>query len=243
MQPVSSFNSNLSIAIATVGGAGVGKTTLGLRLFPKTYANVSDLNFKSGLDYLTKIGELSNVVGYDTPLVRPDGTPVPANQRYDLFWKQVNGATKNPLIDTIFIDSGTFVEDILKAKICNATSDAAIRLSGYDQWGSLALTWKALIMELRQSGKKIIFSFHEEKEKDESDQIFKYKIAVDGKTAAKIPALFSDVWRCEIQETNGKHAWMVRTLGNVRQEHLKNTFSLPAVLPADELVKLVRAKV
>ena len=52
MQSITEFNSNLSRAILLTGGAGAGKTVLGLRLFPKTYAFVADLNFQSGLDYL-----------------------------------------------------------------------------------------------------------------------------------------------------------------------------------------------
>lgn len=239
MQPITSFNSNLGTAILLVGGAGSGKTALGCRLFPKTYVNVTDLNFESAKRYLEKLNLLGNVVGYDTPYTDAAGKKVPANQRYDLFMKQLSAAEADPSVDAIFLDSATFLEDIIKAKICNATSDAAIKLTGFEQWGQLVLTWKSIVMQLRQSGKKLIMSAHETKEKDESDQIFKYQIAVDGSIRGKFPALFSDVWRCEVAEVNGKHTWNVRTLGNVRQEHLKNTYGLPGVTLADDLVKQI----
>ena len=66
MQKIEEFKPSLGTAILIVGGAGVGKTTLGMRLVKGTYVFVSDLNFSSGLDYLKKIGGLEGVIGYDT---------------------------------------------------------------------------------------------------------------------------------------------------------------------------------
>lgn len=240
MQPIASFNSNLSTAILISGSAGGGKTSLAMRLFPRTYLFVADLNFESGLRYAKKINCLSNIVGFDTANPDENGKPVPASQRYDRMFRLVNAAISDPNIDVIVLDSATFIEDIIKAKICNAASDAAIKLEGFAQWGTLVMTWKGLIMQARQSGKKIILIVHETKEKDESDMIYKYQLAVDGSIRGKLPALFSDVWRCEVAESNGKHTWNVRTLGNIRQDYLKNTYGLPGVLTADELVKQVQ---
>jgi hypothetical protein len=242
MQPLSSFNSNLSTAIALTGGAGAGKTSLALRLFPKTYVFVADLNFKSGLDFLEQGQEKGNVIGFDTASPDENGQIVAPLNRYKRMLDKVGAALKDPQVDCVVLDSATFIEDILKAKIVNAQTDAAVRLEGFKQWGDLVLLWKSLIMDLRQSGKKSIMTFHENKEKDESDQIFKYQLAVDGSIRGKIPAYFSDVWRCEVAENMGKHTWQVRTLSNARQEHLKNTFGFPGVITADELVKKVKER-
>lgn len=240
MQPITSFNENVGTAILLSGPPGAGKTVLGCRLFPRTYVVVADLNFRSGLTYLTKVGEISNIVGYDTPSIDDQGKVLPANLWYDKMFKGINEACNNPDVDAIFVDSVTFVEDIIKAKICAAANPAMIKFSGFEQWGTYLITWKSLILQMRQSGKKIIFSAHEEKEKDAADQIYKFGIAVDGKMKSKFGAFFSDVWRCEVQEPSpGKHAWMVRTLGNVQHE-LKNTFGLPAMLSQDDLVKKIR---
>lgn len=240
MQPISAFNSNLGTAILLIGPAGGGKTALGCRLFPKTYVFVADLNFESGKRYLEKIGQLGNIVGFDTGAVDETGKPIATASRYDRMFKCLNEAAKNPDVDTIFLDSATFIEDYIKAKICMAANDAMIKLKDFDQWGAYLVTWKGLIMGLRQSGKKLIVSAHETKEKDESDGIYKYQIALDGQIRSKFPAIFSDVWRCEVAEANNVHAWMVRALGNVRHE-LKNTYGLPALSKADEVVKLIQA--
>lgn len=239
MQDIKTFNSNLGTAILLAGSAGSGKTSLGMRLFPKTYVHVSDFNFESGKRYLEKIGQLQNVVGFDYGAM-DEGKVIPPNVRYDKMFARINAASKDPNVDAIFIDSATFIEDYIKAKICGAASETAIKLSGYDQWGTLLITWKGLITELRLSGKKLIMAIHETKEKDDSDQIFKTQLAVDGQIRGKFPALFSDVWHCEVAEATGKHTWNVRTLGNIRLDFLKNTYGLPGVLLADEVVKLVR---
>lgn len=241
MQTLDKFNSNLGTAILLCGGAGAGKTALGMRLFPKTWVYVADLNFESGKRYLQQIGQTANVVGFDLASPDESGKVIVPNARYDRMLRVIDEAIKSPLVETIFLDSATFIEDVIKAKICGATTEAAIRLEGFTHWGNLVLCWKSLIMQLRQSGKRIIMSSHETKEKDESDGVFRYQIAVDGSIRGKFPALFSDVWRCEVAENNNTHKWMVRTLGNARQEHLKNTYSLPGILSADELVLKVRS--
>lgn len=242
MQPISSYNSNLGTAILLVGGAGSGKTVLGCRLFPKTYVFVADPNFASGKRYLEKIGETSNVVGFDNGLVDETGKAIPTIQRYDKMFACINKATSDPAADCIFLDSATFIEDYIKAKICSATTDDKIKLQNFDQWGAYMLTWKGLITGIRQSGKKFIVAAHEKKERDESDGIWKYTIALDGQIRDKFPGMMSDVWRCEIVEANNKHTWTVRTLGNVRQEHLKNNYGFEGVMNADDVVKKVRAQ-
>lgn len=239
MQNLNTFNSNLGTAILLLGPPGSGKTVLGCRLFPKTYVIVADLNFASGLRYLQKTGETSNVVGFDTVGVDETGKKVVPNQRYDRMFNLLNTAVANPAIDCIFVDSITLVEDYIKAKICGATTENAIKLEGFPAWGNYLITWKGLIYQLRESGKKIIFSAHEEYEMDKLSGIPKYKIMVDGKIQGKFGGLFSDVWRCEVEENLGKHVWRVRTLGDARHE-LKNNFDLPAVMLQDDLVKKMR---
>lgn len=240
MRNVSSYNSNLGTAILLVGGAGSGKTSTGLRLFRKTYVLVADPNFASGLRYIESLKKSDNVVGYDNALLDSNDKPIAANQRYDHCFRCLSEAAKDPNVDAIFIDSATFMEDIIKAKICGAAKDEQIKLSNYDQWGALMLTWKSLIMQLRSTGKKLLMACHEKKDKDESDGIWKSQIAVDGQIREKFPALFSDVWRLQVKETGGKHFWQCQTLGNVRQDFLKNTYGFPGEMPVDQVIEQVQ---
>jgi hypothetical protein len=246
MQNINQYNPNLGTAILLVGGAGVGKTSLGMRLVKGTYIFAADPNLQSGIDYLKKISALDgNIVGYDLPFLDDEGKPVPVVSQYQRMLTKLSIAIQEDKVKAILLESAMFIEDVIKAKICNAPNAAAIKLSGYDQWGSLVLAWKSIIYQLRQSGKILIMTAHEGKERDESDSIYKYQIAVDGSIREKFPAMFSDVWRCEIQENLGQHTWNVRMLGNARQEHLKRSSKfadLKPVVTQDELVSICKQR-
>lgn len=243
MLDISEYNSNLGTAILITGGAGTGKTSMGLRLFRNVYCFVADPNFKSGVKYLEQLKLSGNIVGFNYAHIGEDKKELSVALRYAHMLKCLNDAEASPKVETIFLDSATFVEDIIKARICLAKDEGSIKLEGFAQWGQLMLYWKQLIMGLRTSGKKIIMSAHENKEQDESDKVYKYQIAVDGQIRSKFPAIFSDVIRCEINEPQiNQPRRQVRPLGNTRFEYLKNTYGLNAVLDADEFVKIVQAK-
>lgn len=239
MKPISEFSPAFGTAILLIGPMGSGKTTLAARLFPKTYVCVTDQNLQSALTYLRKIKEDGNIIGFDTPAIGPDGKPLLANAIYDAMWKALTDASIDPTVETMVNDSLTFIEQIIKAKICGALKEENIKIEGYGQWTNVVMCWRALISGLRKSGKRQIFICHDQMEKDEQG-ICRFGPALDGRIANLLGCLVSDVWRCEVEEKLGKHTWMVRTLGNTSHA-LKNTFGLPAYLPQDELVKLVRA--
>lgn len=245
MQPISAFNSNLGTAIGLVGQAGSGKTALGMRLFPKTAVIVFDFNFQSGLRYLEKLGKLSNIVGFDTVTVdSKTGSAFAPNLWYDRFFKIADEMTKDPSIDHIFVDGASGITESIIAKIVGATTPAAIQIVGgkesFQKWGTVGVTWRGLISQLRTSGKKLSLAIHESKNQDESDSIWKYEFLIPGQTKDLLPNILSDVWRTEVIETAGKHEWRVRTLPDIRHENLKNTYGLPAVLSADEVVKKIQ---
>jgi hypothetical protein len=244
MQNIKDFNENYGTAIGLVGPAGSGKTVLGMRLFPKTYVIVADLNFKSGLRYLEKIGELSKIVGFDTINVDETGKKIPPLHRYDRFFKCINDAVARPEVDAVFVDGATQVTQFIIAKIVQAQTEEQIQIQGgkdsWPKWGTVGVTWRGLVSQLRTTGKKFVLAIHESKNQDESDQIWKHELLIPGQTKDLLPNLMSDIWRTEVKETSGKHEWMVRTLPNIRMEHLKNTYSLPALLTQDELVKQIK---
>lgn len=245
MQPISSFNSNLGTAIGLVGQAGSGKTVLGMRLFPKTAVVVFDFNFQSGKRYCEKIGCLSNIVGFETVTVdSKTGTPFSPNLWYDRFFKIVDDMTKDPSVDHIFIDGASGITDAIIAKIVGATNLAAIQIVGgkdsWPKWGTVGVTWRGLISQLRTTGKKVSVAIHESKNQDASDSIWKYELLIPGQTKDLLPNIMSDIWRTEVVESAGKHIWQVRTLPDIRHENLKNTYGLPAVLSADECVKKIQ---
>lgn len=248
MPTIDKFNDNYGTAIAIVGPAGSGKTVLGMRLYPKTWVIVGDLNFKSGLDYTKKINEIGNIVGYDTIVVDDEGKRIPPNQRYDRFWKVFNEAATNPAVDAIFVDGSTDVTQWIIAKIMNATQDAQVIIpaakDSWGKWGIVGVTWRGLVSQVRTSGKKFILACHEQKAQDESDSIWKHELLIPGQTKDMLPNLMSDVWRTEVKEEGQRHLWNVRLLPNVRIDFLKSP-SVPksdveSVLLQDEVVRRMR---
>lgn len=244
MQNISTFNSNLGTAIGLVGPAGSGKTVLGMRLFPKTYVIVGDLNFQSGKRYLEKIGGLENIVGFDTIDVDETGKKIAPLNRYDRFWKCLNAAASDPSVDAIFVDGATQVTQYIIAKIVMAQTEEQIQISGgkdsWPKWGTVGVTWRGLIAQIRTTGKKFILAIHESKNQDQSDQIWKHELLIPGQTKDLLPNLMSDVWRTEVREVGMKHEWMLRTLPNIRMEFLKNTYGMPGLLSQDEAIRMVR---
>jgi hypothetical protein len=247
MQPISSFNSNLGTAIAIVGPAGSGKTVLGMRLFPKTYVVVLDLNFQSGKRYLEKLNKLTNVIGFDTISVDETGKPVIPQNRYDRLFQKLNAAASDPSIDAIFVDGATQITECIMAKLVGATKESEIQIKGgkdsWPLWGTLGVTWRGLISQLRTTGKKLVLAVHEQKNQDESDKIWKHELLIPGQTKDMLPNLMSDVWRTEVEEK-------VRTITSGWCERCQisvwNSSRTPTVfrhgLPADELVQKIQAR-
>lgn len=245
MQPISSFNSNLGTAIGIVGPAGSGKTVLGMRLFPKTYVIVGDLNFQSGKRYLEKINALTNIVGFDTLAVDEKGEKVKPFLRYDRFFKCLSTAAEDPNVDAIFVDGATQITEIIIAKIVSAQREEDIQIAGgkdsWPKWGTVGVTWRGLISQIRTTGKKFVLAIHEQKNKDESDQIWKHELLIPGQTKDMLPNLMSDIWRTEVHKEGQNHKWMVRMLPEpFKIEFLKNNYGLPMLLPADEVVSRIQ---
>ncbi len=248
MPTIDKFNDNFGTALGIIGPAGSGKTVLGMRLYPKTWVIVGDLNFKSGLDYLRSKNELGGIVGFNTISIDDEGNRVQPNLRYDRLWKCLDEATKKPEVDAIFVDGATQVTESIIAKIVSATQDNQIIIpstkESFARWGMVGVTWRGLVSQLRTSGKKLIMAVHESKNLDESDSIWKYELLIPGQTKDMLPNLMSDMIRTEVKETLGKHEWNVRLLPNVRMEFLKSP-SIPkvgteSVILQDELVRRVR---
>jgi len=242
MQPISTFNPALGCAVALIGPPGGGKSVLGCRLFPKTYVLVSDLNFPSAIRHLTKIGELNNVVGFDATDVDEKGAVVPLQQRYPRVIKCLNDATQSADVETIFLDSATFLADIFMAKLTLSSRIDDITW-GKEKASDYLRIWRSIINQLRTSGKRLIVSMHERVAKDALDDVLRNQINLWGALRDNLPYMVSDMWRCEAQLPNlptGKHEYKVRVLGDSRNR-LKNNFGFEqAVYSQDELVKLVR---
>lgn len=246
MQPISSFNSNLGTAILLLGPAGAGKSVLAARLFPKTYIFVSDMNFESAKRYLDRTKQLDNVVGIDVADVdQTTNLPRPLNQRYAFMIKCLDEAEKDPKVETIVIDSATFIADYIMAKLTLASSIDTIPWNK-DKGSEYLRTWRYIINSIRSSGKRFIMTAHEKVAKGVLDDILHNQINLWGGIRDNIGAYMSDIWRCEVSNSglpNAKSEYKVRVIGNT-QNKLKNNFGWEeSLIQSDELVKRVRTSI
>lgn len=228
MQPIETYNPNQSTSIILQGPPGAGKTTLACQ-FPHPYVFDADLNLGGTLRWLRE-QKLNLPVGYDQGDVDENGKEVPPTNR----WLRMNTCLKtvfaDPTVETVILDSCTKISDYIIAEIKRQYGVQQITIQ---QWGIYLEMWKLLISQVRAQRKLSIFICHERPEKDDVDGIIKYFLALPGQIGNIFGGLVSDVWRCEVQESQGKHTWQVVTLPNIRVQ-LKNSLGLPAKFSADQ---------
>jgi len=240
MQTIDQYSSSQSSGILIQGPPGSGKTTLACQ-FPAPYVLDCDLNLKGTIKYL-KANKLPLPVGFDTIDFDDKGKEVPIAQAYARVAKCLKEAINCPEIKTIIVDGTTRLSDYILADIMRVQNITQMRIQ---DWGSYLATWKKFITEMRsacfKAGKTFVLIAHERPEKDDVDGVIKYFINLPGQIAPLLGGMMSDVWRCEVEERAGKHAWKVRTLPSVRAD-LKNSMGLPASFNAtvEELTKLLK---
>jgi len=240
MQPITSYQPNLSVAVLIQGPPGSGKTTLACQ-FPRPYVLDCDLNM-SGMIRYCKANNLQLPVGYDTVDIDEEGKPVgiivagqceDKGQRYARLAAKLSAAAADPNIDTLIIDSVTKVSDYIIAEVMRQGQVSEMRIQ---DWGKYLYVWKTLITRVRQTRKISVWIGHERPDKDELDGIMRYFLNLPGQIASIFGGMVSDVWHTEVEEKLGKHSWLVRTLPNTRHSGLKHSIDLPPLSVVDSKI-------
>lgn len=241
MPLISEYSSSHNhLRLVLQGPSGTGKSCIAAQ-FPKPWIFDLDVKLRSALLYL-KRNNLALPVGYDRVDINEydkdeTGQPKPIDkmQRFLHFDKLLIAANNNPLVETIVLDSATFLIDILINEVLrqqNKTKMADFK-DGRQFWIFFGPFCRNFFSTLAQFHKHVVLIAHEKTNKNSEGAIV-YPIKVDwpGKDGEKIGAFFDCVWRAEVDKIpNGpgqvKYNWKIRTKPEGMYE-LNDTLDMPS---------------
>jgi len=229
MQKIETYDtSNRFLRVLLQGPPKSGKTVLACQV-PRAYVIDLDVNLGGPLRFMRE-NKLPLPVGYDVIDKDETGKDVPPPLRYTRLTKLLEAAEKDDSIDTIILDSGTMLTDIIVAETLRVQNKAAMTKQ---EWGFFFNASKTFFSRLTQARKHIVIPVHEKINKDKDGSVV-YPIEINwpGQFGSVIGAFVTDIWRCETKTVAGKlpgsteYTWYVRTMPNY-QFKLGNSLGLP----------------
>lgn len=227
MLSIDKYQNNRFARILIQGPPGGTKSTTAYQ-FPNCHVIDFDVNMRGPLDYL-KSHKLSLPLSFSTIDRDDDGNLIPVPARYARLDSELQKVQANDAIQTVVLDSATNMVDVMVAETLRKQSKTAM---SKQEWGFFFTYSKQLMGILTQMRKHIIVIAHEKsRKKEDGSIILPYKIAWPGQFGEIMGAFFSDVWRCEIEETpsgmSSTYKAIIRTMPTYQYE-LKNSLELPA---------------
>lgn len=248
MTPISAYQQQDNfLRLLLQGPPGSRKTSLAC-YFPKPYIVDMDKNLWGVISYHTK-HNLPIPVGYDHVDRKADGTPIgnligavgaeavqrQLAPRYERLNELLIAAQTNPAIDTIVLDSGTILAELLLAY---TAVKQGFPKDGRQLFGFFLQNGKQLINTLMQMRKHTVLIVHEKIDQDPMNGgTLQYRVAWPGQLADFMGAYFTNVWRSEIKRegfgSTAKYSQILRTMQDSQFYGLKNNMDLPAEFAFD----------
>ena len=197
MKQGTTYNRDQAFALLLIGLPKSGKTIIGTS-FPNVFVLDLDLNLNGALSHHGD--EMGNFF-FDDLSDEPN-----QDKRWTASHKALVEACKSDEVDTVFVDGLTVLAQLLQMHILanskkgNGMDDLVIageKVMNRAQWGPFKNLMTKIIMMCRASGKKLIFSCHEDTITDKNGAVLSYRPMIPGALKHNIAGLFTDVWRCE----------------------------------------------
>jgi hypothetical protein len=205
MNPATDYKPEQSFALMLIGPPKAGKTTFALN-FPDPYILDCDNNLAGALRYHN---HSKNPIKFWFD--NPGNEPLP-EKRWGFCVKALKEAVQHPEVKTIFVDGLTLMAYYLEKHILanstsggsNAMKDLIIageKCMNMSHWMPFKNLMSQLVMACKCSGKLFVMSCHEQTEHAESGAVIGYSPLISGSLRQNIAGYFTDVWRCETNNT------------------------------------------
>lgn len=234
MQDPASYALSDKVRLILQGPAGSGKSDLACN-FPKPYFIDIDVNLGGVIRRRTK-SKLPLPIGFDFLDKNDKGEPITMPNRFKRLDELLLAAQSNDAVETIILDSGTTLVDVMMAEVLRQQSKSEFTKR---EWGFFAILAKKMLGTLAAMRKHIVLICHEKTEKDEKGAVvYPTKIAWPGQVGENLGAYFTNVWRCENKQVpklpgpGVDYKFLVRTMPDYKYS-LKNTLGLPAEFEFD----------
>ena len=223
------------LAIALMGDAGTGKTSLALR-FPKPGVLDLDGNLDGPTAYLGRIKAPQDYV-YVQPLLDKSGKPLPMDKSVrDRIFDALRELTASPAVRTIIIDSGTKLSECFVMWILAAQNAELMDVAYWKPWRAQMLK---VVHEGRNAGKHFVWIIHEQpvygprppKSYDPPPRIG-VEMSMPTRLSEQFGFTFTDVWRA-VRVGVGRSMRLELRFVSDGEACLKNSLGLVDPIPMD----------
>lgn len=181
-----------------IGPAGSGKTTFMAR-FGRVYIIDIDKNLNGPTKVLRSEQRDLSKIEYANVDRDDNGVAVPPLQQFQRFDRLLSAAAQRTDIDLIGITSATTLAPVVANEVRRQLNKPVDYTFEIRDWGKYLALWQHILTTCRTLTTPVALDGHWEGNKDDVSGAITYSLAIPGKAAHQLPALFSDVLRFDVE--------------------------------------------
>lgn len=227
MKTASSYKPSHGFGLLLQGPPKSGKTTTALQ-FPAPGIVDCDNNLAGPFRWLRhNRSKQFEDIRHDTVNVLPDGEECPSELRWTRMCEIINDILADNTRRTIILDSMSSIAVYLIEHIVANKPSSRDKNMTISDWVPFRNMLAKLVDSLRATRRIVIFTAHEEVNKNDLDGSLLVTVNIPSKLAGNIGGFFSDVWRCESEEVQGEVRFKIRAMPSPMVPSLGNSLGLP----------------
>lgn len=210
------------------GPPKTGKTMVALQFEAPWVANCAN-NLTGPLKYLMRVNpEHTKTIKWSNVNVSAAGINIDVGARWTNLIGLCQEALRDSTIKTLILDDLSFIDQYLQDFIVSEKADSKSKEMTISDWIPYKRLLAKLVTSLRNTGRTLIVTAHEENAKDEATGAIFTRLNIPGKMADNLGGFFSDVWRTEVEsDAEGNPVYTVRAQPTTRVPQIGNSLGLP----------------